>query len=203
MVGGGYIASEFASIFHGLGASVTQLYRGEQILRGFDDDIRAFLAQEMRKQGVELRLRTDVRQVRRAADGALAVSLEDGSELPADAVLYATGRVPNVAGLGLDAAGVQRSGHGGIVVDERFRTSAPSVHAVGDVTARIQLTPVALAEAMVVVDQLFGDGTRAMSHELVPTAVFTHPNVATVGLTEQQARQRLGAVRVFRSEFRP
>jgi len=203
VVGGGYIASEFASIFHGLGASVTQLYRGEQILRGFDDDIRAFLAQEMRKQGVELRLRTDVRQVRRVADGALAVSLEDGSELPADAVLYATGRVPNIAGLGLDAAGVQLSGHGGIVVDERFRTSALSVHAVGDVTARIQLTPVALAEAMVVVDQLFGDGTRAMSHELVPTAVFTHPNVATVGLTEQQARQRLGAVRVFRSEFRP
>jgi glutathione reductase (NADPH) len=203
VVGGGYIACEFASIFHGLGASVTQLYRGEQILRGFDDDIRAFLAQEMRKQGVDLRLRADVRQVRRAADGALAVRLEDGSELPADAVLYATGRVPNVAGLGLDAAGVQRSGHGGIVVDQRFRTSAPSVHAVGDVTARIQLTPVALAEAMVVVDQLFGEGTRSMSHELVPTAVFTHPNVATVGLTEQQARQRHGAVRVFRSEFRP
>jgi glutathione reductase (NADPH) len=203
VVGGGYIACEFASIFHGLGAQVHQLYRGEQILRGFDADVRHFLAQEVRKQGVDLRLRTDVTEVRRTADGTLAVALTGGKTLDADAVLYATGRKPNVAGLGLESAGVTVSGHGGIVVDAHYRSSVPSIFAVGDVTARIQLTPVALAEAMVVVDHLFGAGSRRMDYEGIPTAVFTHPNVATVGLTEQQARERHGAVRVFRTDFRP
>jgi glutathione reductase (NADPH) len=203
VVGGGYIACEFASIFQGLGAQVVQLYRGEQILRGFDDEVRGFLAGEMRKHGVDLRLRAEVAQVRRDADGRLAVALTNGETLAADTVLYATGRVPNVAGLGLEAAGVARSPHGGIVVDAHYRSSAPSVLAVGDVTARIQLTPVALAEAMVVVDQLFGNGARRMDYDCVPTAVFTHPNVATVGLTEQQARERHGAVRVFRTDFLP
>ena len=203
VVGGGYIACEFASIFQGFGAQVTQLYRGEQILRGFDEDVRVFLAGEMRKHGIDLRLRTDVAQVSRDADGTLAVALTEGETVAADAVLYATGRVPNVAGLGLDAAGVALSSHGGIVVDDHYRSSAPSVLAVGDVTARIQLTPVALAEAMVVVDQLFGGGTRRMEYDGIPTAVFTHPNVATVGLTEQQARDRHGAVRVFRTDFLP
>ncbi|NNU44500.1 glutathione-disulfide reductase [Ramlibacter montanisoli] len=201
VVGGGYIACEFASIFHGLGAQVTQLYRGEQVLRGFDDDVRAFLAQEVRRHGVDLRLRSDVAAIARDGD-ALAVTLAGGEVLPADAVLYATGRVPNVAGLGLDAAGVRLSAHGGIVVDDSYRSSVPSVLAVGDVTARLQLTPVALAEAMVVVDQLFGEGRRAMSYELVPTAVFTHPAIGTVGLTEQQARERHGQVRIFRTDFR-
>jgi len=203
VVGGGYIACEFASIFQGLGAQVTQLYRGEQILRGFDEEVRGFLAVEMRKHGLHLRVRTDVAQVRREADGSLAVALSSGETLAADAVLYATGRVPNVAGLGLGAAGVTLSPHGGIVVDADYRSSAPSVLAVGDVTARIQLTPVALAEAMVVVEQLFGSGERRMDYECIPTAVFTHPNVATVGLTEQQARERHGAVRVFRTDFLP
>jgi glutathione reductase (NADPH) len=201
VVGGGYIACEFASIFHGLGAQVTQLYRGEQVLRGFDDDVRAFLAQEVRRHGVDLRLRSDVASIARDGE-ALAVTLTGGEVLPADAVLYATGRVPNVAGLGLDAAGVHLSAHGGIVVDDTYRSSAPSVLAVGDVTARLQLTPVALAEAMVVVDQLFGEGKRAMSYELVPTAVFTHPSIGTVGLTEQQARERHGQLRIFRTDFR-
>ena len=201
VVGGGYIACEFASIFHGLGAHVTQLYRGEQVLRGFDDDVRNFLAQEVRRHGVDLRLRSDVASIARDGD-ALAVTLAGGEVLPADTVLYATGRVPNVAGLGLDAAGVRVSAHGGIVVDDSYRSSVPSVLAVGDVTARLQLTPVALAEAMVVVDQLFGEGRRAMSYELVPTAVFTHPNIGTVGLTEQQARERHGQVRIFRTDFR-
>jgi glutathione reductase (NADPH) len=201
VVGGGYIACEFASIFNGLGSQVTQLYRGEQVLRGFDDDVRAFLAQEMGKHGVDLRLHVDVAAVARSGD-ALAVTLASGEVLAADAVLYATGRIPNVSGLGLDGVGVRVSAHGGIVVDDHFRSSAPSILAVGDVTARLQLTPVALAEAMVVADQLFGSGTRAMSHELVPTAVFTHPNVGTVGLGERQARERHGAVRIFRSEFK-
>jgi glutathione reductase (NADPH) len=201
VVGGGYIACEFASIFRGLGAHVTQLYRGEQVLRGFDEEVRQFLAQEVRRHGVDLRLRSDVASVERK-DGSLAVTLADGEVLAADAVLYATGRVPNVAGLGLDAAGVRLSPHGGIVVDEQYRTSVPSVRAVGDVTARLQLTPVALAEAMVVVDQLFGSGERAMSYDFVPTAVFTHPAIGTVGLTEAQARDLHGAVRIFRADFR-
>ena len=200
VVGGGYIACEFASIFRGLGAQVTQLYRGDQVLRGFDEDVRQFLAREVRKHGVDLRVRSDVAAVARAGDG-LAVTLESGELLPADAVLYATGRIPNVAGLGLDAADVKLSAHGGVVVDEQYRSSVPHILAVGDVTARLQLTPVALAEAMVVVDQLFGSGKRAMSYEMVPTAVFTHPNIGTVGLSEEQARERFGQVRVFRTDF--
>ena len=202
VVGGGYIACEFASIFRGLGSEVTQLYRGEQVLRGFDRDIRHFLAQETRRHGIDLRLHTDVRAIRRAGDG-LHLTLSGGGTVVADAVLYATGRVPNVAGLGLEAVGVRQGKDGAIAVDAQFRSSVPSILAVGDVTARLQLTPVALAEAMVVVDHLFGDGRRSMSHELVPTAVFTHPNIGTVGLTEAQARERHGEVRIFRSEFRP
>ena len=201
IVGGGYIACEFASIFHGLGSEVTQLYRGEQVLRGFDEDVRHFLAQEVRKHGLDLRLRSDVAHIDRHA-GGLRVTLQDGQVLAADTVLYATGRIPNVAGLGLDALDLRVSPHGGIEVDDRFQTSVPSVHALGDVTARLQLTPVALAEAMVLVDHLFGQGQRGISYELVPTAVFTHPNIGTVGLTEAQARERHGAVRIFRSEFR-
>jgi glutathione reductase (NADPH) len=201
VVGGGYIACEFASIFQGLGAQVRLLYRGEQVLRGFDDDVRAFLAQELVKHGVDLRLRTDVESVERR-QGGLAVKLTNAEVLEADAVLYATGRIPNVAGLGLEAAGLALSPHGAIPVDDDYRTAVPHILAIGDVTARMQLTPVALAEAMVVVDQLFGEGRRRMDYELVPTAVFTHPSIGTVGLTEARARERFGAVRIFRSEFR-
>lgn len=202
VVGGGYIACEFASIFRGLGAEVTQLYRGEQVLRGFDDDVRQFVAQEMRKTGVDLRLHSNVAAIARAGQ-ALALTLENGEALEADCVLYATGRVPNVAGLGLDAARVRLTPHGAIQVDETFRTSVPTILAVGDVSSRLQLTPVALAEAMVVVDQLFGGGQRRMEYEFVPTAVFTHPNIGTVGFTERQARERFGELRVFRTDFRP
>ena len=206
VVGGGYIACEFASIFNGLGAKVTQLYRGEQVLRGFDDDIRAFLAAEMIKQGVDLRLKADVASVRKVAAG-LEVELADGERVVVDAVLAATGRLPRVAGLGLAEAGVAQAPDGAVRVDEHFRSSVPSIFAVGDVIARVQLTPVALAEAMVVVDQLFGPAAgqrpRALSYEFIPTAVFTHPSVATVGFTEAQARERFGAVRIFRTEFKP
>jgi glutathione reductase (NADPH) len=201
VVGGGYIACEFASIFNGLGARVTQLYRGEQVLRGFDDDIRAHVAQEMRKHGVDLRTRADVAGIEKISSG-LRVSLVDGSSMEVDAVLYATGRVPNVAGLGLAAAGVSRGINDSIVVDRHGTTNVPSIHAVGDVTARMQLTPVALAEAMVVVDRLFGDSRREMSYDYVPTAVFTHPNIGTVGYSEQRAREHFGEVAVYRSEFK-
>jgi glutathione reductase (NADPH) len=186
-----------------LGAQVTQLHRGDQVLRGFDEDVRNFLAQEVRKHGIDLRLGVEVAAIERKAGGRLQLRLSDGAGIEADTVLFATGRVPNVSGLGLEAAGVRQGPDGAIQVDDRFRTSVPSIFAVGDVTARLQLTPVALAEAMVVVDQVIGSGDRRMDHALVPTAVFTHPNIGTVGLSEAQARARHGEVRIFRSEFRP
>lgn len=201
VVGGGYIACEFASIFRGLGSEVTLLYRGEQVLRGFDDEVRQFAAAEFVRNGVDLRLGAEVMRLARGA-GGIDLALDDGSALQADAVLFAIGRVPNVDGLGLEAAGVRQGRGGAIEVDAHHRTSVPSIFAVGDVTARLQLTPVALAEAMAVVDRLFGDGHRRMDYDGVPTAVFTHPNIGTVGLTEAQAHERFGKVRVFRSDFR-
>lgn len=205
VVGGGYIACEFASIFNGLGANVTQLYRGEQVLRGFDDEIRHFLASEMTKSGVDLRLNAGVLAIAREADG-LHVHLEDGNSLVADAVLYATGRTPNVEGLGLAAAGIAQGAQGAVLVNTNYQTSVPHIYAVGDVTARVQLTPVALSEAMVVVDHLLGPAAgkplRTMHYDTIPTAVFTHPNVGTVGMTEAQAREQFGHITLFRSEFR-
>jgi len=201
VVGGGYIACEFASIFNGLGSTVTQLHRGEQVLRGFDDDVRRFVAQEVRKHGVDLRTHCDVVAIEKVSTG-LAATLSDGTSVMADAVLYATGRVPKVANLGLEAVGVGMREDGAIAVDEHYRTSVPSIHAAGDVTSRMQLTPVALGEAMMIVDRLFGAATRVMSYEFVPTAVFTHPNIGTVGFGEAEARRRFGEVTVFRSEFR-
>ncbi len=202
VVGGGYIACEFASIFRGLGAQVTQLYRGEQVLRGFDDDVRHFIAHEMRKHGVDLRVRSDVRRVE-SSGKALSVTLADGETVAADTVLFATGRHPNTDGLGLESAGVQQDDQGAIVVDANYQTSVPSIHAIGDVTARIQLTPVALAEGMAVVDRLFAAGQRVVDYDAIPTAIFTHPNVATVGLTEAQARERYAAIEVYRTDFKP
>jgi glutathione reductase (NADPH) len=205
VVGGGYIACEFASIFNGLGSTVTQLYRGEQVLRGFDDEIRHFVAAEMKKSGVDLRLNADVVDIRKTDEG-LRVECDGGAVVLADAVLYATGRKPNVQGLGLDTVGVAQGAQGEVIVSETYQTNVPSIYAVGDVTNRVQLTPVALGEAMVVVDQLFGPAAgkppRAMSYEFIPTAVFTHPNIGTVGLSEAQAREKFGQVTVFRSEFK-
>lgn len=202
VVGGGYIACEFASIFNGLGARVTQLYRGARVLRGFDDDIRAFIEQEMRKHGVELHTSADVKAIDKTPHG-LRVHLTDGRAVVADTVLYATGRVPNVNGLGLEEIGVRQGTDGAVQVDARYQTSVPTIHAIGDVTSRVQLTPVALGEAMALVDHLFGDGKRKMGYDFIPTAVFTHPNIATVGMSEAQARQKFGKVSVFRSEFSP
>jgi len=202
VVGGGYIACEFASIFRGLGAQVTQLYRGEQVLRGFDDDVRHFLAAEVRKKGVDLRTGADVARIERDA-GRLRATLSDGSQLTCDQLLYATGRVPNTTGLGLVEAGVALAGNGAVIVDEHYRSSVASIHALGDVIDRVQLTPVALAEAMALVDHLFGADRRRVDYELIPTAVFTNPNIGTVGLSERAARERHGAVRIFRTDFKP
>lgn len=205
VVGGGYIACEFASIFNGLGSKVTQLYRGEQVLRGFDDEIRHFVAGEMQKAGVDLRLNAGVVDIRKTDEG-LRVECEGGNVVMADAVLYATGRKPNVQGLGLEAVGVAQGAQGEVIVDDHYRTNVPGIWAVGDVTNRVQLTPVALGEAMVVVDQLFGPAAgkapREMSYDFIPTAVFTHPSIGTVGYSEAQARERFGTITVFRSEFK-
>ncbi|MFM2262088.1 MAG: glutathione-disulfide reductase [Pseudomonadota bacterium] len=205
VVGGGYIACEFASIFNGLGAQVTQLYRGAQILRGFDDEVRHFAAAEMQKTGIDLRLNAGVVSIHRENDGLHAL-LEDGNQITVDDVLYSTGRVPNVAGLGLEQVGVAQDAQGAVLVNDTYQTNVPSVYALGDVTARVQLTPVALGEAMKLVDHLFGPppgkAPRSMGYENIPTAVFTHPNIGTVGDTEAQARAKYGRVTVFRSEFK-
>lgn len=201
IVGGGYIASEFASIFNGLGAHVIQLYRSEKILRGFDEDIRDFLSQEMVKHGVDLRVNSDVAKLEKTATGIL-VTLKDGTTEEVDQVLYATGRIPNTAGLNLGKVGVQVDARGRIVVDEHYTSTVPSIFALGDVVGRLELTPVALGEAMVLVDYLFGDKKRQMSYENIPTAIFTTPNAATVGLTEEQARQQYKDIVIYRSEFK-
>jgi glutathione reductase (NADPH) len=203
VVGGGYIACEFASIFHGLGAEVTLVHRRPGILRGFDAEVAAFATAEMRKKGVAMRLDTTVDAVRRRPDGSQALSLSDGRVLEADAVLQAIGRDPASDGLGLEALGIRPGDDGSVPVNDRFETVVPSVHAIGDLVGAKALTPVALAEAMVLVDQLFGDGRRAaIDYETIPTAVFTHPNIGTVGLSEEAARERVGGLRIFRSEFR-
>jgi glutathione reductase (NADPH) len=205
VVGGGYIACEFSSIFNGLGAKVIQLYRGSQVLRGFDEDVRAFIATEMRKAGVDLRLHADVAAITRTTQG-LDVQLGDGQRVRADAVLYATGREPNVHGLGLEAAGVAVNGKGAVEVNAQYQSSVPSIYAVGDVTARVQLTPVALGEAMALVDHLLGPvagkNSRTMSYDFIPTAVFTHPNIGTVGYSEANAREKFGKVSVYRADFK-
>jgi glutathione reductase (NADPH) len=205
VVGGGYIACEFASIFNGLGSKVTQIHRGEKLLTGFDDDVRGFIASEMSKTGVKLQLKSEVETITKTADG-LIVSLKGGEEFTVDTVLYATGRIPNASGLGLEAAGVAVNAAGAIKVDEQYQTSVPSIYALGDVTARVQLTPVALGEAMVVVDQLFGPlagkKPRSMSYDFIPTAVFTHPNIGTVGYSEAAAREKFDKVSVYRSDFK-
>ena len=206
VVGGGYIACEFASIFNGLGAEVTQVHRGEMLLTGFDDDVRNFIAAEMGKTGVNLRLKTEVESITKTSEGLLVRVKGHAASFTVDTVLYATGRIPNANGLGLDLVGVAVDAAGAIKVDDHYRTSVPSIYALGDVTAGLQLTPVALGEAMVVVDQLFGPAAgkapRSMSYDFIPTAVFTHPNIGTVGYSEVQARAKFGKVSVYRSDFK-
>ena len=204
VVGGGYIACEFASIFNGLGAEVTQLCRREQILRGFDADIRAFITTEMGKRGVNIRTGMKVASLESGGAGApIRVTLADGDVIYADSVLYATGRAPNVAGLGLETVGVALDLNGAVIVDERYRTNVPGVYAIGDVIDRVQLTPVALAEAMALIDDLFGGVERHVDYLHIPTAVFTHPNIGTIGLSEEDARARFTKIRVYRTDFKP
>ncbi len=200
VVGGGYIAVEFAGIFHGLGAAVTQLYRGEMFLRGFDDDVRAHLAGEMTKQGIDLRFNSNIESLS-SRDGSLIATLGGGEVLEADCVLYATGRAPNTAGIGLEEAGVALNAKGAVVVDEYSKTSVENIYAVGDVTDRINLTPVAIREGHAVADTLFNNTPSAADHRDVPSAVFSQPPIGSVGLTEAEAREQYGDVDIYRSSF--
>jgi glutathione reductase (NADPH) len=200
--GGGFIAVEFASIFNGLGVQVTEIYRGAQILRGFDDDVRNTLAGEMVKKGIDLRVETTIDRIEKTATG-LALRLSDGETLKTDLVLAATGRRPNTENLGLSAAGVALNEAGAVMVDAYSCTSQPNIYALGDVTDRIALTPVAIAEAMAFVDTVYRGTPKAMDYADVPSAVFSHPTVSTVGLTEHEAREVCAEIDIYRSSFRP
>jgi len=202
IVGGGYIAVEFAGIFSGLGVETVLVYRGEQILRGFDDDIRNHLAGEMKKKGIELRTQADIAAIERSGTG-VRVTLNDGTGFGAGQIMFATGRIPNVVDLGLDKAGVELTPHYAIKVDEYSRTTVPSIYAVGDVTNRANLTPVAIREGHAFADTVFGGKDVRVDHSLIPTAVFSQPEIGTVGLTETQAREQFRALDIYKSSFRP
>jgi glutathione reductase (NADPH) len=200
--GGGYIAVEFAAIFNGLGAEVTLVYRGDNILRGFDDDVRAHLRTEMERRGIRIVTRATVTAVD-GTPGALRAQLSDGAEVAVDKVMFATGRHPNVDGFGLKAAGVRLSHNGGIEVDAYSQTRVPHIYAVGDVTNRINLTPVAIREGHAFADTVFGNKPTRADHADVPTAVFSDPEIGAIGLTEAQARAALAKVDIYKSMFRP
>ncbi|MEP9315660.1 glutathione-disulfide reductase [Pseudomonas sp. LABIM340] len=204
VVGGGYIAVEFAGIFHGLGAQTSLLYRKELFLRGFDRSVREHLRDELTRKGLDLQFNSDIARIDKQADGTLAATLKDGRVLEADCVFYATGRRPQLDNLGLENVSVELDDRGYVRVDEAYGTSEPSIHAIGDVIGRVQLTPVALAEGMALARKLFRpDEYRPVDYKLIPTAVFSLPNIGTVGLTEDEARSAGHKVKVFESRFRP
>ena len=202
IVGGGYIGVEFAGIFAGVGAHVTQVIRGEGLLNGFDDDVRVALAQEMRSRGVEIHTRTQIARIDKQGSG-YRIQTTAGAELSADLVMYATGRRPNTRGIGLEEAGAQLNKVGAVAVDEWSRTTVPHVFAVGDVTDRLNLTPVAIAEGRALAETLFNNNPVTIDHTNVATAVFSQPPVGTVGLTERRARQIYDAIDIYRTRFRP
>ncbi|WP_342594461.1 glutathione-disulfide reductase [Salinicola lusitanus] len=203
VLGGGYIAVEFASIFNGLGADTHLIYRGGLFLRGFDQEVREFTRDEMAKKGVNLHFEANIERIRKV-EGGLEVTLTNGERLEVDAVLVATGRRPHLEGLGLEALGVELNTDGTLKVNERYESSVPSILGLGDVTGGPELTPVALAEAMHMVQHHYGDKTPGpLDYQDIATAVFCHPNVGTVGLTEEEARERFETVRIYSADFRP
>jgi glutathione reductase (NADPH) len=203
IIGGGYIAVEFAGIFNGLGSQVTLSYHGAQILRGFDDDVRHHLAAELAKRGIRILLHSAVEGIGRRADGALVARFADGPSVECDAVMYATGRVPNTRDLGLEEAGAELGENGEVIVDRFSASTAPSVYAVGDVTDRVNLTPVAIREGQAVALTLFGGSPTPIDHIDVPTAVFSQPPVGMAGLTEGEAKERFAEVEIYTAVFRP
>lgn len=200
--GGGYIAVEFACIFAGLGSNVTLVYRGENILRGFDDDIREHLRNEMRGRGIAVTCGHTVTSIERTGD-EFVTQLSDGSAVSSDKVMFAIGRRPNIMGLGIETLGVKIHEHGGIEVDAFSRTSVPNIYAVGDVTNRVNLTPVAIREGHAFADTVYGGKPTPIDHSNVPTAVFSEPELGVIGLTETQARERLAKVDIYKTSFRP
>jgi len=202
IAGGGYIAVEFAGILNGMGSEVTLVYRGPLFLRGFDDDVRSTLADEMGKRGVDLRFETLIDRIERNGDGLVATT-NHGDVLETDQILSAMGRLPNTAGLGLEKIGVELSDRGAVVVNEQLESSVPGIYALGDCIDRIALTPVALAEGMALAETLFNNNPTVVDYADVPSAVFSQPPIGTVGLTEAQARDQGFDVIVYRSAFRP
>jgi glutathione reductase (NADPH) len=200
--GGGYIALEFACIFNGLGSEVTLVYRGENILRGFDDDVREHLRNELRARGITVTCGHTVAAVEKAGE-EFVTRLSDNSTITSEKVMFAIGRRPNVMGLGLENVGIKIHEHGGIEVDEYSRTSVSNIYAVGDVTNRVNLTPVAIREGHAFADTLYGKRPTPVDHTNVPTAVFTEPEVGVIGLTEAQARERFDTLDIYKTSFRP
>ena len=203
IAGGGYIAVEFANIFHGLGVETTLIYRGVEILKNFDMDIRRSLHRMMEEKGIRILCGEVIREIVRSADNRLDVTTSDGKNLKVDQAMMAIGRVPNTDGLGLDRAGVELDGQGAVVVDGLMRTNVDNIYAVGDVTNRVQLTPVAIHEAMCVVETAFRDNPTSPDHDMIATAVFSQPEIGTVGLSEDEAAQQYEDLEVYRAEFRP
>jgi len=203
IAGAGYIANEFAGIFHEFGAKVTLINRSDQILRGYDEQIRDRLLQISMMKGIDFRFNAKFEGIEKQADGSLKVSMSNHAPIEVDCVMFATGRVPNTENLGLDAAGVELNEKGAIRVDEDNRSSVPSIYAVGDVTDRIQLTPIAIREGQAFADTIFGNKPTRVDYHCVPAAVFSHPQMAGVGYTESQAKMKVGSVKVYVSDFRP
>ncbi len=203
IAGGGYIAVEFANIFHGLGVETTLIYRGVEILKNFDMDIRRSLHRMMEEKGIRILCGEVIREIVRSADNRLDVTTSDGKNLKVDQAMLAIGRVPNTDGLGLDRAGVELDGQGAVVVDGLMRTNVDNIYAVGDVTNRVQLTPVAIHEAMCVVETAFRDNPTSPDHDMIATAVFSQPEIGTVGVSEDEAAQQYEDLEVYRAEFRP
>jgi glutathione reductase (NADPH) len=201
--GGGYIAVEFAGVFNGLGSEVTLVYRGDNILRGFDDDVRAHLRSELERRGIKIITRQTVEAVEKCDHGFDVTLSSHHQSIMVDKVMFATGRKPNIAGLGLEAAGVKLGKNGGIAVNEFSQTSVPNIYAVGDVTNRINLTPVAIREGHAFADTVFGGKRISVDHANVPTAVFSEPEVGVVGLTEAEACVQLNKVDIYKTSFRP
>ena len=203
IVGGGYIAVEFAGIFNGFGSEVVEIIRREDLLYGFDDDLRVALAQEMRGRGIEIHTRTQIARIVKAPREGYSVFTTHGQEISADLVMYATGRKPNTRGLGLAEAGVKLDDNGAVAVDEWQRATVPNIYAVGDVTDRINLTPVAIAEGRAIAETVYNNNPIRMDHRDVPSAVFSQPPIGTVGLTEEEARREFGEVDIYSARFKP
>ena len=203
IAGGGYIAVEFANIFHGLGVDTTLIYRGKEILSRFDGDMRRGLHKAMEEKGIRIICTDVIEEVQKAPAGGLVARTLEGQTLAVDTIMLALGRDPNTQGLGLEAAGVEVNERGAIVVDEYSRTSVPHIYALGDVTDRVQLTPVAIHEAMCFIETEFRDNPTKPDHELIATAVFSQPEIGTVGLSEDEACKRYPELEIYRAEFRP